>query len=71
MNSGMTKLALHRTFGISRSTLDNWLVLRKQQGHVAPARPLDRTSEGFFDSAKFDAFARVHCQAARGQMRVA
>lgn len=32
----MSKMAVHQLFGISRSTLDDWLRLREQTGGVAP-----------------------------------
>lgn len=70
LESGMTKMAVHRSFGISRSTLDDWLHLREQQGHVAPARHPGRIGQGFFDPVKFEAFARNHPEATLGQMRV-
>jgi len=33
----MSKMAVHQMFGISRSTLDDWLGLRAATGSVAPA----------------------------------
>ena len=71
LDSGMKKMVVHRAFGISRSTLDDWVVLREQQGHVAPARPVGRTGKGFFEAQKFEAFALRHQEATLGQMRLA
>ena len=34
IDGGMSKMAAHKTFGISRSTLDDWLRLREQTGSV-------------------------------------
>jgi len=35
LDGGMSKMAAHRLFGISRSTLDDWLQLREQTGRVS------------------------------------
>ncbi len=45
--------------------------LRERQGHVAPARHPGRTGKGFFETGKFETFARNHQEATLGQMRVA
>lgn len=37
LDGGMSKMAAHKLFGISRSTLDDWLRLREQTGAVVPA----------------------------------
>ncbi len=37
LDGGMSKMAAHKVFGISRSTLDDWLGLRATTGSVAPA----------------------------------
>ncbi len=34
IDTGMSKMQAHRSFGVSRSTLDDWLGLRAAQGHV-------------------------------------
>lgn len=34
LDGGMSKMAAHKLFCISRSTLDDWLILRAQQGSV-------------------------------------
>lgn len=70
LDGGMKKMAVHRAFGISRSTLDDWLELREQQGHVAVARHPGRTGQGYFDAKTFEAFARNHQEATLGQMRL-
>lgn len=36
LDDGMSKMAAHKLFGISRSTLDDWLLLREQTGAVVP-----------------------------------
>lgn len=34
----MSKMRVHRTFGVSRSTIDEWLELRERTGNVLPVR---------------------------------
>ena len=64
----MSKMQAHRTFGVSRSTLDDWLRLRAQQGHVRD-KPRARTRRGALsDLAVFGEFAARHQGAALGQM---
>jgi transposase len=70
LDGGMKKMAVHRAFGVSRSTLDDWIVLREQQGHVAPPKPPGRTGKGYFDALKFEAFALRHQESTLGQMRL-
>jgi transposase len=78
LDSGMNKMSVHRAFGVSRcafgvsrSTLDDWIALRQAQGHVRPSRSLVRTGQGFFDAVRFEEFARRHQEETLGQMRVA
>ncbi len=35
IDQGLSKVAVHRTFGVSRSTVDDWLKLREETGQVA------------------------------------
>lgn len=60
LDGGMKKMAVHRAFGISRSTLDDWLMLRASQGHVAPLPRQRRARQGFFEALVFEAFAVRH-----------
>lgn len=34
IDGGMSKMQAHKTFGVSRSTIDDWLALREQTGSV-------------------------------------
>ena len=34
LDGGMSKMQAHKTFGVSRSTIDDWLRLREQTGSV-------------------------------------
>ncbi len=36
LDGGMSKMAAHQVFGVSRSTLDDWLHLREQTGSLPP-----------------------------------
>lgn len=71
IDGGQKKMAVHRAFGISRSTLDDWLLLRAGQGHVAPTPRKKHTGQGFFDALVFEAFALRHCHATLRQMQEA
>jgi transposase len=42
LDSGMSKMAAHQTFGVSRSTIDDWLRLREQTGGVQANTSYDR-----------------------------
>lgn len=70
LDGGQTKMAIHKSFGIARSTLDDWIKLREQQGHLAPVARRPRTGQGFFNAALFEAFAHQHGHKTLGQMRL-
>jgi len=70
LDNGQKKMAIHKTLGIARSTLDDWIALREQQGHVAPARPVGRSGKGFFNACLFESFAHRHGHKTLGQMRL-
>ena len=36
LDEGLSKMAAHRTFRVSRSTIEHWLALRAQTGSVRP-----------------------------------
>ena len=68
VDAGMSKVQAHCTFGISRSTLDDWLRLRDEQGHVRD-KPRARTRWGALsDLEVFGEFAARHQGATLGQM---
>jgi transposase len=59
LSSGMSKMLVHRTFGVSRPTIDRWLVLLEVSGSLSPCVPRHsrvRRLEG----AAFEEFAHRH-----------
>ena len=54
----MTKMQAHKTFAVSRSTIDDWLRLRAEQGHVRDKAPRHLKKGGALgDQELFGAFA--------------
>lgn len=61
LDGGMSKMAVHRTFRISRSTIDEWVALRAAQGHVRPHAPARRgPPPAIADLEAFTAFMQQH-----------
>ena len=71
VDAGQSKLSLHRTLGISRSTIDDWLALREQTGAVVPLVRVASSRCAITDWAAFEAFALRHSGCTLGQMSVA
>lgn len=68
LDGGMSKMAAHRALGVSRSTLDDWLRLRQEQGH-ARARPRSDAGRGALSNRQvFGEFAARHKGATLQQM---
>jgi len=67
LDKGMSKMTAHRTFGISRSTLDHWLDLRETTGSLAP-RAMLRSRTRQLQGAVFEEFVRCHTEATLGEM---
>jgi len=68
LDGGMSKMQAHQTFGVSRSTLDDWLYLRAAQGHVRN-KPMTRVRRGALSDVEvFGEFAAGHRGATLGQM---
>ena len=58
-----------QTFRVSRSTIDDWLRLRAEQGHVLDKAPLHTKAGGALgDVEVFGAFAMRHSGATLKQM---
>ena len=68
LDGGMSKMAAHRAFGISRSTLDDWLRLHEEQGHVRDKPRSDDGRGALSDVKVFGEFAALHRGATLEQM---
>ena len=67
IDEGMSKWSAHRTFRISRTTIDDWFALRAQNGHLAqPARRPSVVSG--LQGAEFEEFVRRHAHSTLGEM---
>jgi transposase len=71
LDSGMNKMQAHKTFHVSRSTMDDWLSLRAEQGHVRDAPPRHKKGGALGDVKLFGAFASKHQGATLKQMAAA
>ena len=73
IDGGLSKMQAHKTFQISRSTMDDWLKLRAQTGSVQAVKaPQQRRSGRGLGSHKgFAAFAQRHPHSTLEQMRQA
>src|SRR5688572_17214622 len=72
IEGGMSKMAAHKTFGVSRSTIDDWFTLRERTGSLKPNTTYRRgKAPTIHDLAAFEAFARRHSSGTLAQMAVA
>ncbi len=59
LSRGMSKMVVHRTFGVSRPTIDRWLVLLQESGSLAPC--VRRHSRGRrLEGGAFEKFVHRH-----------
>jgi transposase len=72
IDEGMGKMTAHKTFGISRSPIDDWLLLRSQHGSVK-VLPRQRGKRATLLGAReaFAPFALRHAHSTLGQMQSA
>ena len=70
IEEGMGKAEAHRTFHISRSTIDHWFALRERTGHLVPP-PHRSTRTRQLESEEFEEFAHHHRYATLGEMALA
>ncbi len=68
IDMGMSKMQAHRSFGVSRSTLDDWLGLRAAQGHVRDKARVQVRRGALSEGEVFGEFAARHGGATLGQM---
>jgi transposase len=67
IEEGMSKAQAHRTFHITRSTIDHWFALRERTGGLTP--PPHRSSRTRqLEGQEFEAFAHRHRHATLGEM---
>ena len=72
VESGMNKMQVHKTFGISRSTMDDWLRLHEQTGSVTPNTTYRRgKAPALGDESAFAAFAQSHHHSTLEQLALA
>ncbi len=67
IEEGMSKMTAHRTFHISRSTIDHWFALREQTGTLAP-RSMRVTRTRQLQGTAFEEFVRGQAQATLDEM---
>ena len=60
IDGGMSKMQAHKTYGVSRSTIDDWLRLREEQGHVRDKPPQHTKRGALSDVEIFGDFADRH-----------
>jgi transposase len=72
VDSGMSKQTAHLAFGVSRSTLDDWLKLRQETGDVAATTGYHHgRAFAISDMKAFEQFAQLHNGATLKQMAAA
>ena len=70
IDGGLSKMQAHKTFNISRSTIDDWLALREQTGDVQ-VLPKRAGRRGLHEHEAFEGFIAGHQHSTLGQMKVA
>ena len=67
LDEGMSKMTAHRTFRVSRTTIEDWVILRTQTGSVAPL-PMHCGPTSSLRGEVFEAFVRRHKHATLCEM---
>lgn len=67
IEEGMSKAQAHRTFHISRSTIDHWFALREHTGGLTPPPHRSRRTRQL-EGKEFEAFAQRNRHATLGEM---
>ena len=67
LDEGQSKSAAHRTFHVSRSTIDHWLAWREQTGSVSP-RAMRCGGTSSLQGEAFEEFVRRHAHATLEEM---
>jgi len=72
LDGGMNKMTAHKTFCVSRSTIDHWIALRTRTGSVGANTTYRRgKAPEITDEEMFGAFAREHDGCTLAQMAAA
>ena len=72
LDGGMNKRQAHKTFGISRSTIDDWLRLHEQTGSVTANITYRRgRAPALGDGSAFATFAQAHQHSTLEQLALA
>ncbi len=71
LDRGLTKMTAHRTFKVSRSTIDDWIALRERTGGVQANTTYRRGKAPCVSWEEFAAFARQHSGCTLSQMAMA
>ena len=71
VDGGMSKMAAHKLFGVSRSTIDDWLQLRAETGAVLGKPRQERRPPRALAGSAFSEFATMQQGATLGQMALA
>ncbi len=68
VDGGMTKMKTHRTFGVSRSTIDDWIALRERTGSLSANTAYRRGPKPAMSDEAMQRFARAHADCTLSQM---
>ena len=68
VDCGLSKMQAHRVFRVSRSTIDDWLNLRTEQGHVQTKPPVRSRGGALGHACGFDEFVSRHKGCTLSQM---
>ncbi len=71
IDGGLSKMQAHKTFRVSRSTIDDWLRLREKTGSVQDTPRQPCAGRGLAHQQGFAAFAQRHQHSTLEQMRLA
>ena len=71
IDGGMSKMTAHQTFGVSRSTIDDWIALRERTGSVAANTTYRRGKAPCVSEEELRAFAEEHIGCTLAQMALA
>ena len=71
IDGGLSKMQAHKTFRVSRSTIDDWLRLREKTGSVQDTPRQPCAGRGLAHQQGFAAFAQCHQHSTLEQMRQA